>query len=63
MINGKQCTITWHVDDNKISHVDSNIVSDVIKSIDAKFGKMAVTRGDTHVFLGMNICFKGDETF
>lgn len=62
MINGKQCTIAWHVDNTK-SHVESNIVSDVIKSIDAKFGKMAVTRGDTHVFLGMTICFKGDETF
>ena len=27
MINGKQCTIVWYVDDNKLSHVDPNIVT------------------------------------
>ena len=31
MINGKQCTIVWYVDDNKISHVDPNVVTDIIK--------------------------------
>ena len=25
-VNGEQCTICWHVDDNKISHVDPKIV-------------------------------------
>jgi hypothetical protein len=27
MMNGKQCTILWHVDDLKISHVDPNAVT------------------------------------
>jgi len=63
MINGAQCTIAWHVDDNKISHVDSEVVSDVIKSIEDKFGKMTVTRGKSHVFLGMKINFTGDGRF
>ena len=27
MVNGSQCTIAWHVDDNNISHVDSEVVS------------------------------------
>jgi hypothetical protein len=38
-INGKQCTIVWYVDDNKISHVDPKVVSDVIEYIESKFGK------------------------
>ena len=63
MINDKQCTIAWHVDDNKISHVDKNMVLKVIKCIEAKFGKMTVTRGDNHVFLGMNVCYRRDGAF
>jgi hypothetical protein len=27
MIEGKQCTIVWHVDDLKISHVDAKVVT------------------------------------
>jgi len=29
-INCKQCTIIWHVDDLKISHVSENVVEDII---------------------------------
>jgi Reverse transcriptase (RNA-dependent DNA polymerase). len=32
-INGKQCTITWYVDDTKISHVDPRVVDDIIKKL------------------------------
>jgi hypothetical protein len=39
IINGKQCTIVWYVDDNKISHVDPNVVTDVITQIEKKLGK------------------------
>lgn len=52
MINGKQCTIVWYVDDTKISHVDPNVVTDVILKIEERFGKMSVTRGREHEFLG-----------
>ena len=31
MIYGKQCTIVWYVDDNKLSHVDPNFVADILK--------------------------------
>ena len=63
VIDGNQCTIAWHVDDNKISHVDPGVVSSVIKQIEKKFGKMRVTRGNKHVFLGMNITFNGNGAF
>ena len=60
-IDGKQCTILWYVDDNKISHVDPKVVDKVIKEIESKFGKMSQTRGDKHDFLGMNIHFKKNK--
>ena len=40
MIEGKQCTITWYVDDTKISHKNPKVVDVVIEKIEAKFGKM-----------------------
>jgi ketopantoate hydroxymethyltransferase len=62
MINGKQCSIVWYVDDNKISHVDKDVVTQVIKKIEESFGKMTVTRGTEHVFLGMDIMFHENRT-
>jgi hypothetical protein len=50
VIDGKQCTIAWYVDDTKISHVNSSVVTDIIEQIESRFGKMTVTRGDEHVF-------------
>jgi hypothetical protein len=61
-INDKQCTIAWYVDDNKISHEDPEVVTTIIKRIEERFGKMTVTRGKEHVFLGMNITFNDDGT-
>lgn len=62
MINGKQCTIVWYVDDNKISHVDSAVTTDIIEKIDKTIGKMTVSRGKEHTFLGMDITFKDNGT-
>jgi hypothetical protein len=62
MIDGKQCTIVWYVDDNKISHVNSKVVSMIIDKIEKRFGKMTVTRGKTHEFLGMDITYETDGT-
>ena len=59
-MNGSQCTIVWYVDDTKISHKDSNVVSAVIKDIEDAFGKMSVKRGKSHVFVGMDLHFRND---
>ncbi len=40
-INGKQCTILWHVDDLKISHADANVVTEIIDLLLNKFRKEA----------------------
>jgi hypothetical protein len=58
MVDGKQCTILWHVDELKISHVDSNVVTKVISTINEEFGKEApitVKRGKVHDYLGMTL--------
>ena len=60
LINGKQCTVLWHVDDLKISHVDGDVVSDIINKLDKEYGKvtpLTITRGKVHEYLGMTIDF------
>jgi len=51
-VEGKQCTIAWHVNDMKISHVNRNVVTDVIILLELEFGKMSMTHGKEHIFLG-----------
>jgi hypothetical protein len=58
--HGKQCTIYWYVDDLKISHVDPSVVDGVIAKIEKRLGKMVVTRGSKHTYVGMDIHFTGD---
>jgi Reverse transcriptase (RNA-dependent DNA polymerase) len=58
MIDGKQCTIGWHVDDLKISHVDPKVNDIIIGLINNEFGQEApitVTRGKEHDYLGMTL--------
>jgi hypothetical protein len=58
MIDGKQCTVLWHVDDLKISHVLEDVNTDIIKRINEEFGKEApitITRGKVHDYLGMTL--------
>lgn len=59
MVNGKQCTICWYVDDLKVSHVDASVVSDIIEEIDRRYGKMVVKRGPKHTYVGMDIEYTG----
>jgi hypothetical protein len=39
MVDGKQLTVAWHVDDLKILHVSAKVVDDLIADLDSKFGK------------------------
>jgi hypothetical protein len=55
-IDDKQCTIIWHVDDLKISHVNPAVVTDMITQFQGTFGKEApltITCGKVHDYLGM----------
>ena len=59
-MDGKQCTITWYVEGLKRSHVDYQIVSKVKYMIESEYGKMPVTRGKIHTYIGIDIEFIGD---
>ena len=61
MINGNQCTIVWYVDDRKVSHVDKKVVSNVIAEIEKHFGKMDITYGKEHEYLGMKVKITDDK--
>ena len=56
MVNGKQLTICWHVDDVKSSHVDPEINDQFLAWVKAEFGKLGevkTVRGKKHDYLGM----------
>ena len=58
IIDGSQCTIGWHVDDFKISHVDSNMNREILAILQKEYGKEAPipsTTGKIHDYLGMTI--------
>ncbi len=57
MVDEKQCTFAWYVDDNKIFHVNPKVVTGVVNKIEERFGKMTVTRGKQHVLGGMNVVY------
>ena len=68
IVNGKQLTIVWHVDDCKISHEDKDVVDDTIRKLEECFGdesSITVTPGKVHDYLGMTINYstKGEVKF
>jgi hypothetical protein len=51
-------TITWHVDDLKLSHVDAKEVDKTIKWWKSIYGEdMRVSRGKKHDYLGMDLYY------
>ena len=66
MVKGKQQTILWHVDDCKLScfHTKANdkLIEAIRKEYETIFedgtGKMKVSRGKVHEYLGMTIDFR-----
>ena len=62
VVNRKKYAIAWYVDNTKISHVDENVVTQVIEDIEAKFGKTSVTHRNDPLFLGMNITLNKNST-
>ena len=50
------------MDDTKISHHETKIVTEVISQVEERFGKMVVTRGKKHNFVGMDVEFMDNCT-
>jgi hypothetical protein len=60
IVDGKQMTIVWYVDDLKISHVDPSVVGNMIDVLKAEFGQkldLTVRRGKIHEYLGLRLDF------
>ena len=63
MIEGKQQTLCFHVDDCKLSHVSSLVNDRMIEWLHQEYesifedgsGKMMVSRGKVHTYLGMTL--------
>ena len=55
-INGKQMTVTWHVDDLKVSHEDPFEITKFAHFLSKIYGqKLVVHRGKYHDYLGMDL--------
>ena len=63
MINGKQLTIKFHVDNLKWSHLEQSIVNDLVRELNDVFctskKELTKTKGDIHEYLGLTIDFSG----
>ena len=66
VVDGKQQTVLWHVDDCKISHVDTGVNDKFIDVLREEYesifedgsGKMKVSRGKVHKYLGMTLDYR-----
>ena len=52
-INGIQCIVAWYVGDNKVSHVEQDVIYYVINKVEDMLIVLTVTKGNMHTFLGM----------
>jgi hypothetical protein len=66
MIDGKQCTVVWHVDDLKISHMDPKVTTTILNLLDAKYGQeivggkrapLTINQGKLHDYLGILLVY------
>ena len=56
-------TVVWHVDDMKISHRLPDAVTSFLDWIEKRYGtigKVKITRGKVHTYLGMNLDYSQD---
>ena len=50
IIQEKKCTIAWYIDNNKISHVNEDIVTRGLKVITEHFGELEISRGKKMIY-------------
>ena len=65
IIDGKQCTILWHVDDLKLSHVSDSVIDTKVEIIDKVFATkeapLTVRRGTKNDYLGITLNYSKDR--
>ena len=63
IVEGKQMTISWHVDDLKVSHLNLHEIDHFLKCVQETYRSIAEvksTRGKIHDYLGMKLDFSID---
>ena len=59
IINGTQITISWHVDDLKVSHKEEDVVTAFAVAMGREFGSgTTIKRGKVFDYLGMELDFE-----
>jgi hypothetical protein len=61
IVGGTQMTVSWHVDDLKVSHKDPTVVDSFlnwIKRTYGSIGEVKTTRGKVHDYLGMKLNYQ-----
>jgi len=62
-VKGKQMKVSWHLDDLKVSHVNSKEIDHFLKWIQETYGSIAEVKptcGKIHEYLGMELDFSID---
>jgi len=57
-MQGNQCTFLWHVDDLKITHMNKEVVENILKNLNNEFGQespLTTCCGKVLEYLGMKI--------
>ena len=63
IVNGIQMTVTWHMDNLKVSHKDPSEVSKFIQEMGKIYcPDITVTRGMVHSYLGMNFDYSTHQS-
>ena len=60
MVDGRQLTVAWHVDDLKISHEKEEALDEFIGMMEDEFGQdtpLSISRGPVQQYLGMTLDF------
>ena len=55
MINDKKMTVLWHMDDLKVSHVDSFEYTKFAVQLSSMYGGLSVHRGEINDYLGIDL--------
>ena len=58
IVDGKQFTFTWHVENLKLSHIDKEVVDNMVEWMKGLYGQdMRTSRGKNHDCLGTMLGF------
>ena len=49
MVDGKKCTLVWYMDDNQLSHVNPNVVTNILNIFRKHFGVLWLVKGKAFI--------------